>query len=322
MKLAYMRGLHAICCFLFLLPCVSAQTVDTAVAENADEQYPRSIIRVASTLVSVPVSVADASGQKISDLKVENFRLAEDGRQAEIFRLVVDNSRLNIALLFDVSGSVNHNFEFEQNAAIDFLKKVWKDGDTVSIISFDDHPDVLLKSSDNLQEAMWTLRQVRPTGKTTAFFDAVTLASKILEQSASEGTRQALIVISDGANNMGGGSLASTLSEMQRRDAVFYAINPTNAAIVRLNLVIKKGQENLTTLADATGGAVFISDEPRDLDGIFNKIMIELRAQYLLLYYSLIREMDGKFHTIEVSVPGRPELSVRARTGFLAVTRN
>jgi Ca-activated chloride channel family protein len=331
MNIAYIRGLSparmfkqiyglcCVCCFLFLLPGLAAQTIE-AVADAGDQHFSNNVIRVSSNLVSVPVSITDASGSGVHNLRMEDFRLAEDGRPAEISRLA-DSSRLNIALLFDISGSVNHNFEFEQHAAIDFLKKIWKEGDTVTIISFDEKPEVLLKSGDNLQEAMWTLRQLRPTGKTTSFFDAVMLASRLLEQSASEGTRQAMIVISDGADNISSGNFASTLSEMQRRDAVFYAINPSGAAVVRLNKVSGKGQETLTALANATGGTVFVSDDKGELESIFGKIVSELRAQYLLLYYSLVRHMDGKFHTIEVSIPERPELNIRARPGFLAAYR-
>ena len=327
MKPVYIRGPHPtlhkifvlIYCFLCFLPYLTAQTTDAG-ADTGDRYLSSSVIRVNSSLVSVPVAVTDVSGQVITGLYIDDFHLSEDSRPVKISGLA-DSSRLNIALLLDVSGSVNHNFEFEQNAAINFLKRIWKEGDVVTIISFDEQSYVHLKSGDNLQEAMWTLRQVRPTGKTTSFFDAVTLAAQLIEQSAEEDTRQAIIVISDGADNTSKSSLASTLTEMQRRNTVFYAINPSDSAIVRLNRVIAKGQENLEALVKATGGLVFVSDENRDLENIFGKILSELRTQYLIMYYSLIQRMDGKFHTIEVFVPGRPELNIRARPGFLAAPR-
>ena len=320
MNIAYIRGLFAVCCFFCFLPYQAAQTVeDTA---NADDQYfSRSVISVNSNLVSVPVSATDASGRGVSDLRIEDFRITEDGRPAEISRLVDSSqSSLNITLLFDLSGSVNPNFEFEQRAAIDFLKKIWKEGDAVTIIPFDEKAEALLKRGDNLQEAMWTLRQLQPTSKTTSFFDAVTLAARLMDQTTAEENRQAIIVISDGADNTSAVTLASALAELQRRDAVFYAINPSGAS-VRLNRINIKGQENLEELSKATGGTVFVSDDTGDLENIFNKIAAELRAQYLLYYYSLSRRMDGKFHKIEVSIPERPELNIRARPGFLAVPR-
>jgi len=318
MKFEFFRGL--LFCFLCFPTFLTAQTVDAAVAVSEQASGDR-IIRVNSSLVSVPVSVTDISGQGITNLKIEDFRLTEDGKPAEISRLSDSGqSNLNIALLFDVSGSLHNNFEFEQNAATDFLKKIWRDEDAVTIISFDEQVEVLLKNSDNLQEAMWTLRQLRPTEKPTSFFDSVILATQLIDQYASEENRQAIIVITDGADNTSSGSLAMALSEMQRRNVVFYAINPSGASI-RLNRINMKGQENLEEIAKATGGDVFVSDDAGDLEDIFNKIEIELRAQYLLHYYSLNSNMDGRFHKIDVSIPKQPVLNIRARPGFLAVPR-
>ena len=320
MKYLYLRGLYSICCILSFLAFLIAQTVEgTSDADNQSSEHR--VIRVDSNLVSVPVSVTDVSGGGITSLLIEDFRLTEDDRPVEIARLS-DSSRsnLNFALLFDVSGSLNHSFEFEQNAATNFLKRIWKDGDAVTIISFDEQLEVRLKNGNNLQEAMWTLQQLRPTEKPTSFFDAVILAARLVDQSASEETRQAIIVISDGADNTSAGNLTAALAEIQRQAAVFYAINPSGASI-RLNRINIRGQENLTELAEATGGAVFVSDNTSDLEGIFGKIESELRTQYLLHYYSLNQLMDGKFHKIDVSIPERPELNIRARPGFLAVPR-
>lgn len=317
MKIARIFGLYNICCLLYFPAFIAAQSFEAAL--EADGQYfNHSLIRVNSMLVSVPVLITDVSGQKITALRIEDFRLTEDGMPVEISRLA-ESSNLNIALLFDVSGSVYNNFEFQQNTAIDFLQKIWEEGDTATIISFDDQLEVWLKNGDDLQEAMRTLRQIRPTGRTTSFFDAVVMAVRLLEQSVSEETRQAIIVLSDGVDNTSAASLALTLTEMRRRSVVFYAINPRNEDIVRLNKTSASGQENLTVLANVTGGTVFVSDETRHLENIFSKITAELRAQYLLLYYSLIPNMDGKFHTIEVSIPDQPGLNIRTRTGFLAV---
>ena len=320
MKYKFFRGLFFISILICFQPFSAAQTSGVSTVPD-NQSLSGSVIRINSNLVSVPISVSDASGRVITDLKIEDFRLTEDGKSAEISKLADSSqSNLNIALLFDVSGSLHNNFEFEQNAAINFLKKIWKDGDAVTIISFDEQLDVLLKNGDNLQETMWHLRQLRPTEKPTSFFDAVILGAQLIDQYAPEENRQAIIVISDGADNTSAGNLATALSEIQRRNAVFFAINPSGASI-RLNRINVKGQENLEELAKATGGDVFVSDDTGDLENIFGKIEMELRAQYLLHYYSLNSNMDGKFHKIEVSIPKRPNLNIRARPGFLAIPR-
>jgi hypothetical protein len=49
---------------------------------------------------------------------------------------------------------------------------------------------------------------------------------------------------------------------------------------------------------------------------VFERIAKELRAQYLLEYYSSDRRNDGSYRQIVVRIPNRPDLRVRARQGY------
>jgi len=311
-----------ICGLIFFQFITQSSILRAQIPANDDGEYSRrqSVIRVNSSLVSVPVSVTDVSGKIVQGLKIEDFRLTEDGVQAKVSRLAdASQSNLNMALLFDLSGSVSPNFEFERRAAIEFLKKVWKPGDAVAIIAFSEKADVVART-DNLQEAMWELRQLQPTEGTTAFFDAVALAVSLLRKTATADTRQAIITITDGADNISDLNIKDALREVQRFDTVLYAINPSGASI-RLNRLNARGQENLIALTEATGGSVFIANPSSDIESIFSKIETELRSQYLLNYYSLNAVPDEKFHSIKVFIPNKPELNIRARPGFLAGSR-
>lgn len=275
-------------------------------------------IRVSSSLVSVPVSITDASGCAVHDLQIEDFRISEDGRPVEISKIAeAYQSPLQLALLFDLSGSVHSRFEFEQQAATRFLEKVWKPGDTISIVAFSEQPAIHLRNGRTLPEALHQLQRLEPTQIATAFFDTVVFASRMLHQTATPETRQAQIVLSDGADNRSDLGIPDALKEVQHSDTIFYSINPSGAS-VRLNAINRKGQEDLSALATATGGAAFVSDQSADLDGIFDRIATELRAQYLLSYYSPHNLPDGKFLSIEVTTPQKTSLRIRARQGYYA----
>lgn len=277
------------------------------------------VIRVSSNLVAVPVSVTNATGQVIRDLKIGDFRIAEDGTPVDIAKIAdASQSPLNLALLFDLSGSVHSRFEFENQAASHFLIKIWKPGDAISIISFNETPKIRIQNCRSLMEALQELGRLQPTQSATAFFDSVIFSARMLHQFATPETRQALIALSDGADNQSDRDMAVTLRETQQLDTIFYAINPSGAS-VRLNKINAKGQEDLSTLAAATGGTSFVSGQSADLDDVFDRIATELRAQYLLSYYAPNSRSDGKFHSIRVSLPNRPELEIRARLGYLAV---
>lgn len=277
-----------------------------------------SVIRVSTNLVTVPVSVTDPEGRPVLDLQMNDFGIQEDGQAQEVQKMAeAGQSPIQLALLFDLSGSVNPRFEFEQNAALRFLEKVWKQGDTVSIIAFTDQPRILLRGSTSLKDALQELRDLIPTVSATAFYDSVIFSAKFLHERAVPETRRAQIVLSDGEDNRSDHSIVDALREVQRADTIFYSINPGGASI-RLNNISIKGQKDLNSLASQTGGTAFVSDEKTDLDRIFTLIANELRAQYLLSYYSSNPSLDDQFRRITVSIPNRPDLRVRARQGYYA----
>ena len=279
------------------------------------------LIRVSANLVTVPVSVTDSAGRAVGDLGIEDFRIEEDGKPQELSKLAEgEESPLQLALLFDLSGSVNPRFEFEQQTAIGFLKKVWKPADTVSIVSFSDRTQEHVRKSSSLREALEALAGLSPTKGATALFDAVVLAARLLRQSAGPETRRALIALSDGEDNASLSSIQDASMEVQRSDTIFYAINPAGASL-RLNEISRKGHQALESLAAETGGAAFVCGGETDLGEIFDRIASELRAQYLLSYYSSNPRLDGRFRRIAVSIPHRSDLRIRARQGYYAVRK-
>lgn len=300
---------------------ISASEAPPSETQSPLERVPSNTIRVGTYLVTVPVSVTDDSGKAILGLNKGDFRIIEDDNPQIISRIAEANEvPLRLALLFDLSGSLNSRFEFEQQAAVRFLKKVWKDGDVVSVIAFNDKPRILLKRSIFISEVVQELSKLQPTENSTAFFDSVVTSARFLRQSATLETRQAMVALSDGADNRSDHKLIDGIEEVQRSNTSFYSINPS-AASVRLNEINIKGQENLASLAIATGGTAFVSGSTDDLDNIFSQIAMELRAQYLLSYYSSNSLLNGKFRQIKVSIPNRQDLHIRARQGYYAIPK-
>ncbi|MDQ3252420.1 MAG: VWA domain-containing protein [Acidobacteriota bacterium] len=303
------------------------------------------VIRVTSNLIVVPVSVTDARGEPVQGLKVADFRLAEEGRQQEIAQVGdAEQVPLDIAILFDVSSSVTKKFEFQKQAAAGFLKQVLKPVDRAAIFTIAEKARMEqgLASAEIATAKLMTIPAAdKPTG--TAFYDSVTAAAKYLVENAPGRHRRVILVISDGEDNFsdklrqstldevrGGGNLLTArekqqalhrsalqevLREVQRADAVFYSINPSGMSI-RMNVISKRAQEGMQEVADATGGSSFVPEEIEDLETVFRRIAAELRAQYLLQYYSKTEARKGTFLRIKVQSPTQPELRIRARQGY------
>lgn len=309
----------------------------------ADEQDE--VVRIASRLVVVPVSVTDAQGQPVLNLKASDFRLEEQGRPQEIARIGdPDQIPLDIALLLDVSSSVSARFDFEQQSAARFLKQVLKDSDRATIFAIDDHP-ILEEPLTTADKAIERLKGI-PAAKgptPTAFYDTVTAAARYLQQKSSPQHRRVIVVISDGEDNFSDSIRATAIAmrqgrinplagetaqselyrraneqvenEVQRTDAVFYSINPSGPSL-RLNKISTRAEAGMEQISASTGGASFAPEAIADLERVFRQIAAELRSQYLLQYYSKDESSPGKFLQISVRAPGFPQYRVRARRGY------
>ena len=277
------------------------------------------IIRINTNLVAVPVSVTDVEGNPVRNLKTEDFQLEEEGVQQTVQSLgEPGKTPIELVLLFDVSRSVRNRFDFERETAGRFLKEVLKPGDAVTVFSIGSAPKLSVQRTENVDSAIASTTAILPDEPSTAFFDTVVRASHYLNDSSNPGVRRVMVVLSDGEDtNSERFRLGDAKRELQRADALFYAINPSGPSI-RLNKISTKGHDGMIALANETGGVAFLPDKIEDLTKVFNQITSELQAQYLLGYDSSAEKNDGKFRRITVRVPKRPELRIRARTGYYA----
>jgi Ca-activated chloride channel family protein len=276
-------------------------------------------IRINSNLVAVPVSVTDAQGNPIRNLRAEDFQLEEEGTPQQIQTLgEPGKTPIELALLFDVSRSVRNRFDFEREAAGRFLREVLKPGDAVSVFSIGSSPRLSVQRTDSVEKAIAATAAIEPTEEATAFFDTVVRAAHHLNDSANPGVRRVMVIISDGEDtNSERFRLGDATREAQRADCLLYAINPSGPSI-KLNKISTKGHDGMVKLASETGGLAFLPEKLADLTQVFSQIAAELQAQYLLGYYSTNETNDGKFRRITVRVPKQPELRIRARQGYYA----
>ncbi len=275
------------------------------------------IIRVQSNLVSVPVSVTDAAGRAVLNLGIDDFKIEENGRPEIPSRIAEPGETpLELALLLDISGSVSPRFEFERKAAARFLERVVRPEDTITIFAIGPQPDVLQARTADLGTALRRLCAAVPTQGSTAFYDTVVMAAHLLRRTNTPGIRRVAVALSDGEdNNSDSYNFADVIQQVQRADCIFYAINPSGPSI-RLNKVSTDGQRNMQALAVQTGGSAFLPENADELDPMFQRVATELRAQYLLEYYSSDQHGDSSFRHIVVSIPTHPDLHIRARQGY------
>ncbi|MFL6211109.1 MAG: VWA domain-containing protein [Pyrinomonadaceae bacterium] len=293
-------------------------------------------------------------GLKATDFRLEEEGHAQEIAQIGDAEQVPLDIAILFDVSSSVMGKIA--FTFQQESAAQFLKQVLKPVDRAAIITIADKPTLVqpLASASDASAKLVTI-PAATTSVPTAFYDTVSFAAKYLAENVPPGHRRVILVLSDGDDNFSNAVREQSLAEyeaqkkaeaegknsmktvraavhrdllarhqraveteqraVQRADIVFYSINPGGPSI-RLNEIAARAQTGMQQLAEATGGTAYVPENTNALPTVFRQIANELRAQYLLQYYSNSNAPNGKYLNIKVTSPTHPDLRIRARQGY------
>ncbi|HKP13456.1 MAG TPA: VWA domain-containing protein, partial [Blastocatellia bacterium] len=318
-------------------------------ADGGDDQ----VVKLESTLVNIPLLVSDRSGRYIPRLSKNDFVLYEDGVQQEIASFGSEEVPFNVALLLDVSPSVEGNIEAIQDAALAFVRQL-RPQDRVMIASFDRGINFLTDFTSNRQELEYAIRRVR-TGSGTSVYDAVyeTVSRRLR---GIEG-RKAMILFSDGEDTTSRrASYDDAINIVTESDVLVYGLrypgtggggvytNPWPRSPyprgpwpgIQLPLPFPwprsrrnggggggggrswGGKDFMKDITEAGGGPVFDAERVSDMSGLASRIADELRHVYVLSYYPKNSLSNGGYRAIRIHVRGRDDIAVRHRRGYNA----
>lgn len=313
------------------------------------------VLRVATTLVTVPVSVMDRNGKYIPDLSREDFHIFEEGVEQRVAYFATVDQPFTVALVIDTSGSTDFRLEDIQQAAIAFVNQLKAD-DRVMVISFDDQINVLTKPTSDRDEMIRAIRRTR-TGGGTRLYDAVDLVIKQHLKQISG--RKAMVLFTDGVDTTSRrASYDSTLREAEELDALIYPVAydtknngrwgsggpqriplPGGRGGVILGIPFprspmpgpgggggggtgsnpadyQRARMYLFELARRTGGRLYNGGSMLGISQAFVQIAEELRRQYSLGYYPKNAGQAGERRQIKVRLT-QPNLVVVARDSYI-----
>jgi VWFA-related protein len=280
----------------------------------ANDEVPRFV--VGSNEVNVAFTVTDKHGHRVTDLKQSDFRVLDDNKPVEEIRSFHNDTNLplRVGLLIDASNSVRDRFKFEQESAIEFLNQIVRPRyDRAFIVGFDATPEVTQDFTDNTELLANGVHELRPGGG-TALYDALYFAcrDKLLKSPSNPASRRAIILLSDGDDNLSHVTREEAIEMAERAEAIVYTIST--------NVSGSKGQGDkvLERIADATGGRAFFPFQIRDVANAFAEIQNELRSQYAIDYKPANFKTDGHFRRIEIVANDSKNFHVRARRGYYA----
>jgi Ca-activated chloride channel homolog len=292
---------------------VPAQGDAAAKPDSEPDDSVATIVHVVNE-VRVVFTVTDRHGRYIKDLKQGEFKVIDDQKPAEIrsFRSETDLP-LQVGLLVDASNSVRDRFKFEQEAAIEFLNSIIRPRyDKAFVVGFDATPEVTQDFTDSTENLSTGVRMLRAGGG-TAVYDALYFAcrDKLLKQEQTGPVRRAIILLSDGEDNLSHVTREEAIDMAQRAEVIVYTIS-TNISGMKGN-----GDKVLERIAEATGGRSFFPFQMREVSDAFLSIQEELRSQYAIGYKPEDFATNGHYRTIEILAQEKG-LKVRTRKGYYA----
>ncbi|MEN3333925.1 MAG: Ca-activated chloride channel [Blastocatellia bacterium] len=286
------------------------------IADDPQDEGPA--LKLSADLVTVITSVTDAAGSQVNDLAQNDFQIFEDNQPQDVAGFYREGQLpLRLIFLFDTSSSIRHRFDFEQRAAAQFFRQVLRPGDQAAIMSVSTDPRIEMQFTSNIDRLVSTLAGLKAEGA-TALYNALIEAARYIRPAQG---RHVLVVLSDGTDTASASTLAQALTEVQKADAIVYGVHSTGIA-PSANVQDLAGEFALKAMCEDTGGKAFFppiyeeqKKEARDLDEIYKRVAAEVRAQYVLTYYSKSAARANTFRTIRVEAK-RPGLLVRARRGY------
>ena len=315
--------------FLLALAVVSApasaQEDPPVIVFPREATSPRSsgpVFAVGTEQVHIAVSARDGKGQVVTDLEVGDFDVMEDGRpqKIQLFARGIDGLTvgndpaaardalsLDLGLLLDTSESMLKELKLSQEAATRFLEAIPRARELYTIF-FDEDIRLSRYDSEN-QQGLFERIHAAKGGGNTALYDAIAV---YLSRVQDGGGRKVLVIFSDGEDTQSALPYSELLGLVRSSRVIIYSIafgsGPGGIRSVRPRAILQQ-------LASMTGGQVFTPSNSRDLRSIYDRILEDLTAQFVIGYVSDNAARDDKFRKLKVTVK-KPGVTVRHRSGY------
>jgi VWFA-related protein len=314
-----------LCCLFASGPVVSQEKKEPPRTERPrrvltpeEQGAPDEVLRVDTDLVPVDVTVTDALGHPVRNLRQEDFKLYEDGVERPISFFNVERrngAERPVAIVFalDTSGSMTaEEMERLRGAMRVFSRMVTERPAVFAVMAFGMNVKTLQKFTDDpqkLDRAFDRLTQ-EPNGLSTHTYDAVDDAIRLLVRHAPR-TREkrlmkrAVVVVTDGFPV---GDIVSAQTVIERANAADVSIYTVTLPSFSRMIVSTERQPlptplDVSGLTEKTGGTSVYASE-RDYEPLFRALAAEVTSAYVLAFYPPEeKRRDGRFHTIKVEAP-------------------
>ena len=297
---------------------VAQQTPQKLEKQEKDKDYTLS---VDVEEVQLPISVLDKEGRPVNGLNKEDFTIFEDNIQQQIKVFKHEDIPLSLGLVIDNSGSMRNKRERVNSAALAFARESNPE-DEVFIVNFDDAAYLEQDFTGSIGDLIDALDNIDTRGE-TALYDAVYLSVDHVK--AGKKDKKALLLISDGEDNVSKYGLNKVLDALRESKVTLYAIGLLEENDQRGGLFkkppSKRAKEILQKFSEITGGQAYFPKSLDEVEELVKDIAHQIRNHYTISYTPTNRKLDGSWREIRVKVNPPKTISkvtVHTKQGYYA----
>jgi Ca-activated chloride channel family protein len=265
----------------------------------------------------VTAIVRDHKGRFAQDLTVHDFEVLDGGERRPIAEFSRDSAGVSVALLFDVSGSMEGKLPNAREAAEHVLSWLDPARDEAAIFTFDSRLDQVVPFTEGLKALPAAMGSVVPFGE-TSLRDAIAQTAR--RAGARDGRHRAVVVLTDGNDNASRltasevSDLASQIDVRVYLVGIVSSIDNPSSKLSTMSAERSALAGPLADLAARTGGHMFATSSPGQRSAAARQVIDELRHEYLIAFES---GSSPGWHPLVVRARQK-DLTVRARNGYMA----
>lgn len=288
-------------------------------AQEQDGAGGQAVFRAGVDLVTVSATVRDRKGRLVTGLEARDFEVTDGGERRNISQFRTDRAPLSLAILFDVSGSMDvaERMTAARFAAHHLLSWLEPGRDEAALFAFDSRLHEVAPFTVDTRALNGALGEVDPFGATSLHDAIAQAADRVAVRSHP---RRAVVVLTDGIDTASAMSPAQVSATASAIDVPVYVIatvlpidDPgSDRATPQAGLRAPAHIGTVEDLARWTGGAFHYASSPASASKAAKDVIDELRNLYLIGFEP--GNAHG-WHPIEIRTRDSDH-TVRARGGY------
>lgn len=293
--------------------------------DGADEK--EETIKVDTSLVSLPVFVYNPAANPMDVLSQKDFEVYEDGSRQEISFFSAADTPFDLVLLIDFSPSTLGKLDLIKAATNSFIQ-MKRPSDRLAIAAFAEKVTVVSPLTENTGKLLESVKTMSENGNSKVW-DALKFTLDNVFEAKTPLRRRAVVFLTDGVDNTlygekkGSKIIFGDLYETVKKSetTIFPIFLDTESQVYHTDKerdAYKHARNTLSMLSTETGGRFYKAKAIEDLNGIYNQVLNDLSRIYTIGYIPSNDKRDGAWRNIRVSVPTRPDWTVKTKTGYFA----